>query len=139
MTKQLYLGLWASNPKNKNTLFPVTFKVSGNKVVLFFYWRPTDQDITDLSFHDILSQNNPISIPYQWLHTHSTNIHRYFEITLIIIFIDWYKYMLYVYITTDRVLKFGYFETKYHEMTNQLYLSLWASNKKIRSLYFLKL
>ena len=23
MTKQLYLGLWASNPKNKTTLFPV--------------------------------------------------------------------------------------------------------------------
>ena len=35
MTKQLYLGLWASNPKNKTTLFPVTFKVGGNKVVLF--------------------------------------------------------------------------------------------------------
>ena len=35
MTKQLYLGLWASNPKNKTTLFPETFKVEGNKVVLF--------------------------------------------------------------------------------------------------------
>ena len=35
ITKQLYLGLWASNPKNKTTLFPVTFKVGGNKVVLF--------------------------------------------------------------------------------------------------------
>ena len=35
MTKQLYLGLRASNPKNKTTLFPVTFKVGGNKVVIF--------------------------------------------------------------------------------------------------------
>ena len=35
MTKQLYLGLWASNPKNKTTLFSETFKVRENKVVLF--------------------------------------------------------------------------------------------------------
>ena len=37
MTKQLYLGLWASNKKNKTTLFPETLKVEENKVVLFFY------------------------------------------------------------------------------------------------------
>ena len=37
MTKQLYLGLWASNQKNKTTLFPETLKVEENKVVLFFY------------------------------------------------------------------------------------------------------
>ena len=36
MTKQLYLGLWASNKKNKTTLFPETLKVEENKVVLFF-------------------------------------------------------------------------------------------------------
>ena len=36
MTKQLYLGLWASNQKNKTTLFPETLKVEENKVVLFF-------------------------------------------------------------------------------------------------------
>ena len=66
MTNQLYLGLWASNKKNKTTLFSETLKVEENKVVLFFYWRPTDQDINDLSFHDILSQNNQISTPYQW-------------------------------------------------------------------------
>ena len=35
MTKQLYLGLWASNQKNKTTLFPKTLKVEENKVVLF--------------------------------------------------------------------------------------------------------
>ena len=35
MTKQLYLGLWASNKKNKTTLFPETLKVEENKVVLF--------------------------------------------------------------------------------------------------------
>ena len=37
MTNQLYLGLWASNEKNKTTLFPETLKVEENKVVLFFY------------------------------------------------------------------------------------------------------
>ena len=41
-----------------------------------------------------------------------------------------------MYVTTDRVLKFGYFETKYHEMTNQLYLGLWASNKKNKTTLF---
>ena len=35
MTKQLYLGFWASNQKNKTTLFPETLKVEENKVVLF--------------------------------------------------------------------------------------------------------
>ena len=35
MTKQLYLGLWASNKKNKTTIFPETLKVEENKVVLF--------------------------------------------------------------------------------------------------------
>ena len=37
MTKRVYLGLWASNEKNKTTLFPETLKVKENKVVLFFY------------------------------------------------------------------------------------------------------
>ena len=37
MTKRVYLGLWASNEKNKTTLFPETLKVEENKVVLFFY------------------------------------------------------------------------------------------------------
>ena len=32
----------------------------------FFYWRPTHQDVIDMSFHDILSQNNQISTPRQW-------------------------------------------------------------------------
>ena len=41
-----------------------------------------------------------------------------------------------MYVTTDRVLKFGYFETKYHEMTNQLYLGLWASNQKNKTTFF---
>ena len=41
-----------------------------------------------------------------------------------------------MYVTTDRVLKFGYFETKYYEMTNQLYLGLWASNKKNKTTLF---
>ena len=36
MTKQLYLGLWTSNQKNKTTLFYETLKVEKNKVVLFF-------------------------------------------------------------------------------------------------------
>ena len=44
--------------------------------------------------------------------------------------------MLYVYPTSDRVLKFGYFETKYHEMKNQLYLGLWASDKKNKTNLF---
>ena len=35
MTKQVYLGLWASNKKNKTTLFPETLKVEENKWVLF--------------------------------------------------------------------------------------------------------
>ena len=35
MTKQLYLGLWAFNKKNKTTLFPETLKVEENKVVLY--------------------------------------------------------------------------------------------------------
>ena len=41
-----------------------------------------------------------------------------------------------MYVTTDRVLKFGYFETKYYEMTKQLYLGLWASNKKNKTTLF---
>ena len=41
-----------------------------------------------------------------------------------------------MYVTTDRVLKIGYFETKYHEMTNHLYLSLWASNEKNKTTLF---
>ena len=41
-----------------------------------------------------------------------------------------------MYVTTDRVLKFSYFETKYHEMTNQLYLGLWASNQKNKTTLF---
>ena len=41
-----------------------------------------------------------------------------------------------MYVTTDRVLKIGYFETKYYKMTNQLYLGLWASNKKIKTTLF---
>ena len=40
MTKQLYLVLWASNQKNKTTLFPETLKVEENKVVLFFIKGP---------------------------------------------------------------------------------------------------
>ena len=36
MTKRPYLGPWASNQKIKTTLFPSTFKIEGNKVVLFF-------------------------------------------------------------------------------------------------------
>ncbi len=41
-----------------------------------------------------------------------------------------------MYVTTDRVLKFGYFEKKYYEMTNQLYLGLWASNQKNKTTLF---
>ena len=37
-----------------------------------------------------------------------------------------------MYVTTDRVLELDNFEKKYYEMTKQLYLGLWASNKKIR-------
>ena len=44
--------------------------------------------------------------------------------------------MLYVYVNTDRVLKFGYFETKYYQITNQLYLGRWASNKKNKTTLF---
>ena len=44
-----------------------------------------------------------------------------------------------MYVTTDRVLELDNFETKCYEMTKQLYLGLWASNKKIRPLYFLTL
>ena len=36
MRKRPYLGLWASNQKNKTMLFPSTFKIEENKVVLFF-------------------------------------------------------------------------------------------------------
>ena len=36
MTKWPYLGPGASDQKNKTTLFPSTFKIEGNKVVLFF-------------------------------------------------------------------------------------------------------
>ena len=46
MTKQLYLGLWASNQKNKTTLFPETLKVEENKVVLFFLLKAHTPDIT---------------------------------------------------------------------------------------------
>ena len=35
-----------------------------------------------------------------------------------------------MFVTTIRVLKFGYFETKCYEMTKQLYLGLWASKKE---------
>ena len=35
MTKQLYLGLWASNLRNKTTLFTETLKDEEIKVVLF--------------------------------------------------------------------------------------------------------
>ena len=41
-----------------------------------------------------------------------------------------------MYVTIDRVLKFGYFETKYYEMTNELYLSLCASNQKNKTTLF---
>ena len=41
-----------------------------------------------------------------------------------------------MYVTTNRVLKLGYFETKYYEMTKQLYLGLWASNKKNKTTLF---
>ena len=41
-----------------------------------------------------------------------------------------------MYVTTDRVLKFGYFDTKYYETTNQLYLGLWASNQKNKTTLF---
>ena len=44
--------------------------------------------------------------------------------------------MLYMYITTYRVLKRGYFYIKYDEMTKYSYLSLPASNRKIRPLFF---
>ena len=36
MTKQLYLGLWASNQKNKTTLFPETLKVEEIKWSYFY-------------------------------------------------------------------------------------------------------
>ena len=41
-----------------------------------------------------------------------------------------------MYVTINWVLKFGYYETKYYEMTNELYLSLWASNKKNKTTLF---
>ena len=41
-----------------------------------------------------------------------------------------------MYVTTDRVLKFGYFETKCYEMTKQLYLGLWTSNIKNKTTLF---
>ncbi len=41
-----------------------------------------------------------------------------------------------MYVTTNRVLKFGYFEKKYYEMTNQSYLGLWASNQKNKTTLF---
>ena len=47
MTKQLYFGLWASNKKNKITLFPVTFKVWENKVVLFLWFKAPTQSYGD--------------------------------------------------------------------------------------------
>ena len=43
MTKWVYLGLWASNEKNKTTLFPETLKVEENKVVLFFLLKAPRQ------------------------------------------------------------------------------------------------
>ena len=129
--KNLHKSVWRPLIKKIRPLyFLQLLKFQEKKWSYFFDWRPTDRDITVLSFHNILSQNYQISTPYHWWPIHITNIHRYFEITLIIIFIDLYKYMLCVYDTTSRVLKFGYFETKYHEMTNQLYIGLWASNKK---------
>ena len=45
MIKQLYLGLWASNQKNKTTLFPVTLKVEENKAVLFFLIKGPQTDL----------------------------------------------------------------------------------------------
>ena len=87
--KNLHKSVWGPLIKKIRPLyFLQLLKFQEIKWSYFFDWRPTDRDITDLSFHDILSQNNQISTPYQWLHTHITNIHRYFEITLIIIFID---------------------------------------------------
>ena len=47
--------------------------------------------------------------------------------------------MLYVYFTTNRVMKQGYFKMKYYRMTKQLYLGLWASNKKKSPIYFLNI
>ena len=43
MTKQLYLGLWASNKKNKTTLFTETLKVEENKVVFFMIKGPKNR------------------------------------------------------------------------------------------------
>ena len=42
----------------------------------------------------------------------------------------------YVYVTTDKVLKFGYFETKCYEQTKQLYLGLRASDEKNKMTLF---
>ena len=39
-TKCPYLGYEGSKWKNKGTLFSPTFKVEGNKVTLFFHFRP---------------------------------------------------------------------------------------------------
>ena len=44
--------------------------------------------------------------------------------------------MLYIYVTTSRVMKKGYFQIKYHEMTKRVYLGLWASNQKNKTTLF---
>ena len=43
-----------------------------------------------------------------------------------------------MYVTTDRVLELDNFETKCYEMTKQLYLGLWASNQKYKTILFTK-
>ena len=43
MTKQLYFGLLASNPKNKTTLFPITFKGMKTKWSQFYDFRHPDR------------------------------------------------------------------------------------------------
>ena len=50
ITKQLYLGLWASNKKNKTTLFPETLKYEENKMV-FFYLRSPDRVMEVFMFY----------------------------------------------------------------------------------------
>ena len=64
--KNLHKSVWGPLMKKIRPLYFIQLlKFQEIKWSYFFYWRPTDQDINDLSFYDILSQNNQISTPYQ--------------------------------------------------------------------------
>ena len=67
MRKWPYLGPWASNCKNKTTLFSSIFKVEGNKVVLFFQFRAQRPRYGYFLFFKVCIKSCVMSLSRGWL------------------------------------------------------------------------